>query len=313
MSNDRMGQLSGLALPHDGVFTRADAAAIGVDRRRLNRAVTAGVLRQVHPQVFQFVAAPRTPRSAVRAAVWQVRGSHASHESALLLRGVERIPFSLAVTVPFGGNHDHHGIRVHRAADLLEAHLDVVDGIATTTLERAVVDVATVFGPSRLDALIDHVTITRRMTSVGAISRTLRQVNRRGRIHIARLAPLLDARRPGEPAPRSRLERTVDELLAPSTLPRPSAEYPLPTSGRFQGFVDRAWPDAMLIVEVDGRSWHAREASMARDRARDREAGRHGWHTLRVLDEEVSACATDVLADITATHAVRLRQLRASA
>jgi len=302
-----------MATPHDGVFTRAHAAAIGVDRRRLNRAAAAGLVRQLHPQVFQFVAASATARSAIRAAVWQVAEARASHESALLLHGVERIPFAVAVTVPSGGTHCTEGIRVHRASDLHESHLDVVDGIPTTTIERAVVDVATVFSPSRLGVLIDDLTITRRMTSVGAISSVLWQVNRRGRAHVARLAPLLDARGPSEPAPRSRLERRVDDLLARSSLPRPLPEHPLPSSGRYEGFVDRAWPDAMLILEVDGRAWHAREASMARDRARDREASLHGWLTLRVLDDEVGACPREVLADITATHAMRTRQLRSSA
>ncbi len=65
----------------------------------------------------------------------------------------------------------------------------------------------------------------------------------------------------------------------------------------------------MLILEIDGRSWHAREASMAKDRARDRVAARHGWQTLRILGEEIDDCPDAVIDDVRTAYAVRLEQL----
>jgi very-short-patch-repair endonuclease len=66
----------------------------------------------------------------------------------------------------------------------------------------------------------------------------------------------------------------------------------------------------MLILEVDGRSWHARERAMASDRARDRDAASLGWQTLRVLDDEIRACPLAVIGDIEATYRMRAAQLR---
>jgi Protein of unknown function (DUF559) len=223
------------------------------------------------------------------------------------------MPFAVVMSVPAGSSHRHDGIRVHRVRDLIADHLAVVDGIPTTTLERAIVDVTCVFQPARLAHLIDVETMHTRRTSIGAIGRTLRQVNRRGRFGIGRLGPLLDARRPAEPTPRSRLERRVDDLLARSTLPRALAEHPLPGDRGTQRWVDRAWPEAKLILEIDGRTWHAREHAMAKDRARDRAAARAGWLTIRVLDDEVTSCPDAVLDDVITAFAVRVAQLRRSA
>ncbi len=301
-----------VAATQDGVFSADQAAACGIDRRRLNRAEASGLVARIHPNVWRFVGTPLHDRGRARAATLQAGlRSASSHEAALLLHRVERIPFHPVVTVPADATtYRYEGIRVHRMVDLLAEHRCVVDGIPTTTLERAIVDSTSVLLPSRLAHLIDEVTITHRRTSVGAIGRSLRQVNRRGRLRIARLGALLDERRPAEPAPRSRLERTVDELLRGADVPEPRREHPLPTDQALTGLVDRCWTEARLIVEIDGRTWHAREKAMAVDRARDRAAARVGWQTLRVLDEEVGACGPAVVDDIETAYATRLGQLR---
>lgn len=310
MGFDDLGRLSDLAAAQDGLFSVEQADALGIDRGRLRRAGAAGILTRDHPNVWRFRAAPRTRRQRVRGAVLQVGpAAVASHESALVLHGLDRIEFTLAVTVPPGVNHRHEDIRVHRFGDLVDDHVTLVDGIPTTTLARAVVDVASVFSTPRLADLVDRLTITHRSLTVADVGRVLRVVNRRGRRHVARLGRLLDERGPSEPAPRSRVEREVDRLLAMSGLPTPVPEYPLPDEIPGAQFVDRAWPEAKLILEVDGRPWHARERSMAKDRARDRAASRLGWLTLRVLDEEVVQLPDVVLDDVVATYHHRRHQL----
>ena len=102
----------------------------------------------------------------------------------------------------------------------------------------------------------------------------------------------------------------MDELLDGSVLPTPSREYPVPSMVPGAGFADRAWEDALLIVEIDGRTYHERRSAMRRDRERDRAAARMGWQTMRVLDEEVSDEPELVLDDIVTTYQRRLDQLR---
>jgi hypothetical protein len=304
-----LGPLAELARRQHGVVTVGQARAVGVDRRTLRRAVHAGLLVTLLPEVVAFRAAEPTATQSVQAAVLQVACSVASHESALVVRGVDRVPFVVAVSAGPEAHSSRHGIRVHRTRDLLAEHWSVVDGIPCTTLPRTVVDLASVFSRPRLAHLIDRLTITDRRTSIGAIARVLRQVNRSGRHRIAGLQRILDERRPSDPAPRSRLERRADQLLATTSMPVPVAEHPLPGDGE-DGFVDRAWSDALLILEIDGRAWHARERSMARDRSRDRAAASAGWLTLRVLDEELESEPDAVLRDLLMTYRSRRDQLR---
>ncbi len=303
--------LTALAAQQHGVFSAHQADAIGVDSGRRHRAVASGLLVRVHPHVDRFTVAEFTWRAAVRAALLQSGPTAtASHESALWLHGVGRlVSFEPAITLPPGGRAAQVGYRVHRYCDLTDEHREVVDGEPTTTLARAVVDVTSVVSLGRLAWIVDQLTMVERRLRLGEISRCLRQGNRRGRRRIRNLQVVLDERLPGAFVPRSRLERRVDDLIRASSLPRPVAEYPVPGWSRGAGFVDRAWPEARLILEVDGRPWHARESAMAKDRARDRSAAAHGWQTLRVLDEEVADAPGAVIVDLERTYRSRIALL----
>lgn len=302
-----LGLLSDLAAEQDGVISIHQASVLGVDGAMLRRAGTAGILERVHPAVWRFRAAPVTRRQIVRASVLQVGpAAVASHQSALCLHGADQLGFAAAVTVPPDGNHRHADIDVHRLGDIDAEHLAMVAGIRTTTLDRAVIDVASVYSPARLRELIDRLTITERRLTIARLGRVLRSVNRHGRRGISELGAILDERSASAPAPRSRVERAVDALLDTTDLPEPAKEYPLPDEQPGDQFVDRAWPDARLILEVDGRAWHARERAMAKDRARDRAAARLGWLTLRVLDEEVTDLGDRVIDDVVATYRRRM-------
>lgn len=299
------------ASSHHGVASTSAAAELGLSRRQLHRAAASGIVEFVHPHVIRFRGGSPSPAQMVAAAVLQVPDSAASHESSLCLHRVPRTPFCVAVTTSPSGPSSRWGIRIHRAGDLLPEHVTVVGGVAVTTLPRAVVDLSSVFGAARLAHLVDHLTISDRRTSVGSIARVLRQVNRRGRRGIGVLQQLLEERSAGGPAPRSRTERRVDRLLATSAaLPEPIRERGLP-GPELAGLVDRAWEDARLILEVDGRVWHAREQAMASDRSRDRAAAAAGWQTMRVLDEELDSDGAAVLRDVEAAYSARIKLLTA--
>ncbi len=312
MRDDRLARIAELARSQDGVFHVDQAIALGLHRKAVLRSGAAGVLVRSHPQVWRFAAVPVTERQRIRAAVLQVGPTAVpSHETALWLAGVANLPFEVVMSVGPDDNQRHPGIRVHRMCDLLPEMVTEVDGIRCTTVARALVDVSSVFRRHRLADLLDRVTITERITSLGSIDRALRLSNTRGRRNIGLIRSLLDERRPAEPAPRSVAERLADGLLERSGLPEPVAEYPLPGWELGHAFVDRAWPEARLILEIDSRSWHARERAMANDRARDRAAGTAGWFTARATFVELRDEPESVLADLVALHATRRRQLGA--
>lgn len=306
-----LSQLIRLSGDQAGTFSAAQAATVGVSRRRLADAERAGILRRLHPSVF-FIGGGEIPRRArIHGAVLAVGPDGVpSHESALYLHGIERVPFVTVVTTGPNGRTDLRSVRIHRMRDLRPEHVGSVGGMRTTTLERSLVDVATCFSAVRTEWLLDHLTVTARRTSLGRIARVVRQINRRGRAGIGAFVALLDDRSPGEAMPRSLLEREADGLLALTPLPAPTREHPLPAllggGPVLEGRVDRAWPEVRLILEIDGRRWHARERDMAKDRRRDRQAAAAGWQTLRVLGEEVRDIPAEVAAEVVAVYIARL-------
>ena len=312
MGWDHLTDLARIAAMHDGVVSIGQAQHLGIPRRSVQRAERNGLVVAMHRGVYRFTATPTSTTREIRAAVLAVGDdARASHESSLHLHGVNSIPRDrIVVSVPPRRRADHPGIRVHRLIDQHVEHLCEVERIPTTTLARAIVDVSSEFWRPRMNWLLDEVTITRRLVSDGAIARAYRQVNHRGRRRIAVLGELLDERSATGSTPRSTLERAMDELLDGSVLPTPSREYPVPSMVPGAGFADRAWEDALLIVEIDGRTYHERRSAMRRDRERDRAAARMGWQTMRVLDEEVSDEPELVLDDIVTTYQRRLDQLR---
>ncbi|UDY37351.1 type IV toxin-antitoxin system AbiEi family antitoxin domain-containing protein [Dermatobacter hominis] len=312
MGIDDLAAMAAIAAAQDGVFALHQACADGIDRRAVHRAASSGLIVPIRHGVYRFTATPSSVRREVRAAVLSVGdGARASHESSLHLHGVPNLPIAgPVVSVPPGRRANHPGIRVHRLVDQRADHLIEVAGIPTTTPARAIVDVSSVFSRPRMEWVLDQVTITSRLVTPGAIARVFRQINHRGRRNIAALGELLDERVAAGTVDRSTLERQMDELLAPTSLPRPTKEHPIPSLAPGEGFADRAWAEALLILEIDGRPYHERRLAMRRDRARDRAAARMGWQTMRVLDEEVADEPDLVIADLVDTHAMRVAQLR---
>jgi hypothetical protein len=196
MRSDALARLMALTEHQAGTFSAEQAERAGVTRKQLRTAHRAGLLQRVHPSVY-WIGGGRIPRvSLLHAAVLAVGGGVPSHESSLFLHGVERVPFAVAVSTRPGARTDLDGVRIHRVRGLFASHVGEIDGLATTTVERALVDVASVFSAARMEWLLDHLTITTRRTSLGRIARVVRQVNRRGRRGIGTFVALLDARGP---------------------------------------------------------------------------------------------------------------------
>ena len=308
MAANDLHAVAPLARAQGGVFTLVQAHQVGISRSTVHRSARSGLLEQVHPGVYRFSGTPARSMGNLWAAhLYLPDHARLSHESALLLHGVGQVEPVVAATVGPGANQRFRDVRVHRYCDLVDEHTATVRGLPTTTLDRAVVDVASVYSKPRLGHLVDRITINDRSTSIGRIARTLRQVNRRGRRNIRNLVDVLDERSPGAPTPRSRLERRFDSLLQSAGLPSPKKEHPLAADGHVDT-VDRYWPEAGLVAEVDGRVWHSRESAMAKDRARDRAATAAGLVVLRFLDEEIDDCPELVVADLVATYRRRVAE-----
>jgi very-short-patch-repair endonuclease len=114
------------------------------------------------------------------------------------------------------------------------------------------------------------------------------------------LRAVLHDHAPGEPVLESRLEKRFVEFVTAYRLPAFMRQVNIPGRDGRPARVDFLWPDARLIVEVDGRRWHARFADLDRDHLRDLHALSLGYRTARItwtmLNEDPATLAEDLLA-----------------
>ncbi len=93
---------------------------------------------------------------------------------------------------------------------------------------------------------------------------------------------VLDAVLDDQPFPESRLELLAIERLLEHRVLGARRQFRPPWYDGIRGIVDFAWPEAKVILEVDGRQFHNTSQSKDDDERRDLIAIEHGWIVIRV-------------------------------
>ncbi len=282
-----------LSAAQHGVFGRSQLLALGAAPADIRRRVRNGTWEVVLPSVYGVVGHRDTWMRRLWAAHLHAGpDSVVSHHSAGRLHGDDaafRGRVELMVHPNRGRAPD--GVTWFRRVDLDDTEVEHRPGRPpTTTAARTAIDLAGVIGTARLRRFVEASVVEQRCTlaQIGAIHARVRRSGKRG---VRRLEVVLDAIGPGEAIPRTELERLGDGLIAAAGLPAPVFEHPLPNERGRSGFVDRCWPEAMLIVELDGRRWHDRSDQRRRDIDRRTEAMVLGYETVQILWEHASSDA----------------------
>ena len=296
-----------LASAQRGAFTRWQVLGHGGDDALIRRRCEAGRWERAAPGVYILGGLPPDADRRLWISFLAVgEDAVVSHECAAERQGLGPVPTGRVVfTTHHGDHHRLPGIVVHQLRDVLPAHITVVGGLPTTTVPRTIVDLAAVTGVERLSRIVEGALNDRRTTET-AVGVVLGDVARPGKWGVRRLATVLARRAPGEPVPDSELERMLLSALRSAGLPDPVPQFSHPGRQPGKGRVDFAYPAAKLILEADGRRWHQRIADLKRDRARDNDAARAGWLTMRFMWEELESDPDDVGRAVVETLAHRL-------
>lgn len=299
-----------------GAFSRAQAEECGVSDGTIARAVEAGAWRRRRPGVYTLASWPRTVEQRIWVVILAAGGparARASRRTCVALHGVDGFRLGAdGIDVCVIGRDRLPAIKaanLHLAAAVPDEHLTVVRGVPCTTLARALCDLPPVVTPRQLARAVDDSVLSRRV-SIDRISGTLDGITTRGRPGAALLRQLLAARSEnGYVPPESELEaQLVAQATAPTAgLPVPVLQAPPPWRDHQQQRVDVTWREARLIVECDGRRWHARMEAFAADRRRDRLALRHGYVIVRVTWEDVTLFAAELADDLATIYRNRVR------
>lgn len=242
------------APPTAGIFTTGELVKLGLSRRALSRRVAASRLFRLHHGVYSTVPPSLLTSQARWLAAVKACGEGAalSHMSAAAvwdLTGAFVSP--IHVTVPTdAGRARRDGIAIHRSPDLLPSQVTVKDGISVTKPGRTLRDLRCEVSTARLEAL----------------------VRRAERLHLD-TGGLLDL---GPEPAGDALERRLMTLCRRHGLPQPRVQELI---GPY--VVDFFWPEAQLVVEVDGFATHGLRSSFENDRARDAWLMVQGYRVVR--------------------------------
>ena len=224
-------------------------------------------------------------------------GPHAvlSHRSAAAVWGIHLEPRTIDVSLTRGQSRPRVAIAVHRSA-LPADDVTRQEGIPCTSLARTLVDLAAVVDRRALDRAIDRAEELRLFDLRGVRAQLERMRGQRGAGALAATLRAFD----GPDRSCSGAERRLLTLLRRACLPEPEVNVwiPLPEGGGYRP--DLLWRAQRLIVEVDGRTHHARRAAFEHDRRRDRRLARLGYETRRYAAREIADTGHEVTAEITA-------------
>src|SRR5690606_17621368 len=134
-----------------GVFSRAQALAVGMTDSSILRRLRSGRWLTLHPGVYLLAGVPPTWHTEIWAALLAAgRSASVTHETALRLAGSPHIaPRPITLTVPHGAHPRVAGAVVHQIDDLRPHHLTVIEGLPASRPARAVVEVAATLGHRR--------------------------------------------------------------------------------------------------------------------------------------------------------------------
>ena len=295
-----------LAAERSMVVTKRQLDAAGISRSQIHR--RAGrLLTPLSDGVY--AVGPITVDVLLHGALVALPHAVISHVTAGLRHGLSSLPRSDEVSVLLAGHRTRRsidGVRIHFTRWLPLVDMTLVAGLPATTVERTLCDLSIQFPASRLRHVIEQAILDRQTTPT-ALQACLLGWCRRGRPGAATLRRTGQLLLDSEPVSGSELERRAVTLFRQADLPTWIEQYRPPWYDGIRGIVDVAWPEARLLVELDGRRWHATTQAQAEDRRRDRLAAEHGWLTLRFGWQEIAERPGQVVDECRAALRSRLR------
>ena len=286
-----------VASSQHGVISHPQLRAIGISASTIWDRVRHGRLIALYRGVYAVAYLPVGSHGHWTAAVIAC-GPDAwlSHASAGALLGVRQTSAArIDVTVLNRSGRGRDGIRVHSAGTLDASQVTVVAGIPCTTVARTIFDLAGILRLGALEHAIQQAQ-TKRIFDRDALSALVRAHPTRA--GTAAIRTILGLSLPGEDELNRQLARRFLRLCVRARLPAPLAErwIALPDGGGYE--VDFCWPAHRLIVETDGRAYHANERGFENDRLRDRRLTLAGWRVVRFTWRDVTERPDDVVAEL---------------
>ncbi len=301
---ERSRSIAELAGRQHGRLTRVQLIDLGLTPRVISTHIAAGRLHVEHRGVYALGHAAHTRRGVQIGAVLACGpGAALSHRSAAGLHALMRWDGRPHVTAA-RSRGTVPGVVVHRSRSLSASDVAIVDAVPVTTWARTIVDLADSLTQARVVRLLEQAAILG-LYDEGELAAARRGASgRRGTERLARAVARGHHLAPQRT--RSPLEERFLDLVRSSSSPLPA----MTCNGTVESWgrlieVDALFPDAGLVVELDGSRVHGHQGAAIRDGERDALLAAAGYCTLRLTWRDVVGQPDATLRRLRAALAIR--------
>ena len=296
-----------IAERRQNLITTGELERLGLSSRSIQRRVASGQLRRVAPGVYTTMDPPDdVPRRELALCLSQP-AAVISFASAAAYWGIRRAPKDRAeVTVPHDVKWRDPRAVVHYSNLMPEHHVvELIDGSRVTSVARTVFDLGGVLDAQGHLSIIEDVRNRGLCTDaeLGEVYADLCGKGRRGSASWDRLADL--TQRTTRPT-MSELELELQEALRVSGLPLAVQQHPVTLPSGRPAYLDLAYLDCRLDIEVDHSQWHSTPSASERDKARDNSLAIISWERMRFTERMLERSMRVCVAQIREVRAIRL-------
>lgn len=285
--NSPKAELIRFATARHGVFTRGEAKALGCSDGMLHRLTAQGEIERMLPRVYRFTTALRTRKQRAKAAtLFAGESSWLSHRSAAAhLNMIDRPP-QVVELLTMGGARSRRGLTIRKVREMPTSDTRTLDSVPVTNTHRTIVDLSTVLDHNALESVLDDC-LYRGLVELGRIQARLDSLGGPGRPSTRTLRQLLAARGNQLAMPLSVLENKFLRILRRAGLDEPDKQVPVQSDTGKMWRLDFVYPGQKVLIEVDGRRFHAARRRRKEDMRRDNVMNVRGCTVLRFSWEDV--------------------------
>jgi hypothetical protein len=293
------GDVADLATVQGGVVSLDQLRDQGLSKSLAAERAEAKELHRIHRGVYTVGHRAVSRHTRLRAALLACgEGAVVSHGTAATFHGLwDKAPRLIDVTVPVEAGRKIDGIRCRRCRYPEPEEIEVIHGVAVTTVARTLVDLAGMVGLPTLKKTVGRAAIRRKL-DLQAIDIAIHNAKRRRGLRSLEIAVLPYRTKDGK-APDVRSD--FETLLLPDLLDlgaaRPGCNVRLDIDGE-RLLVDFLWVEQRVVVETDGRETHETPEAFQNDRRRDQFLVSAGYRVFRLTWHQIHGERAAVLARI---------------
>lgn len=284
-----MARAAAVAAGQRGAVARKQLLGAGLSRRQVERLLELGWLAPVHRGVYLVGHGNPAPGALLQAALLAVPGAALAGLTSAARHGASQYAGTIELVTASRAGVRRAGLRVHRCPTLREEDVVEVDGLRCTTPHRMCLEVAA-WHPGSLFRVLNE--CERLLLGTGDLRSAAR----------GRARPVVEAAlarlQPGGQELRSPKEADLlAALSAVDGLPAPRTNAWVDDVS-----VDLLWPEAKLVVLVDGAQDHLRASVFDRDRRVDNALSEAGYRVRRYPSWRIDRELPAVVAEIARAH-----------